>query len=308
MIHLEILKSLGCLPDLTDDRDYILKDIIMGAPSIPKTFSLKKEQSEVKEQGARGTCTAFATTALVEFFNYQEDLSEEYLFKRIKEIDVKDYGHTGYGAYLRSACKAITQYGTCHEDDAPYDKKASEDSWQDFKITEEMEDMAGFFRTESYASIGNREIGVKLGMITSNAPVLSGIMLYENYKQARGTGFLPLPSGKEIGGHALLIVGYTDSHWIAKNSWGKDWGDDGYLLIPFKYPLFSSWSFVDVDNKYLKDDIKKEILIRKCSEYAKASFKKALDKGVMTVDSEPFAELTKQDFAVFLDRLGLLDK
>lgn len=31
--------------------------------------------------------------------------------------------------------------------------------------------------------------------------------------------------------HAIVIVGYTDHYWIIKNSWGKDFGDNGYMYI-----------------------------------------------------------------------------
>ena len=36
--------------------------------------------------------------------------------------------------------------------------------------------------------------------------------------------------GKDID-HAVLLVGYTPEYWIIKNSWGSQWGADGYLYL-----------------------------------------------------------------------------
>ncbi len=42
-------------------------------------------------------------------------------------------------------------------------------------------------------------------------------------------------SGDVIGGHCVQIVGYDDAQhcWIAKNSWGKEWGENGYFRIAY---------------------------------------------------------------------------
>jgi hypothetical protein len=41
------------------------------------------------------------------------------------------------------------------------------------------------------------------------------------------------PSGQH-GYHAMLCVGYVGNYFIVKNSWGEDWGDNGYCYIPKK--------------------------------------------------------------------------
>lgn len=41
--------------------------------------------------------------------------------------------------------------------------------------------------------------------------------------------------GEEEGGHAITIVGYDDNggYWIAKNSWGTEWGEGGWFRIAY---------------------------------------------------------------------------
>jgi hypothetical protein len=40
---------------------------------------------------------------------------------------------------------------------------------------------------------------------------------------------------KDYGGHAVLLVGYDERGFLAKNSWGTGWGDGGYFRITYDY-------------------------------------------------------------------------
>lgn len=50
------------------------------------------------------------------------------------------------------------------------------------------------------------------------------------------------PKVEEVmGGHAIVVVGWGTSksgtpYWIIRNSWGEDWGDDGYFLMSRNCP------------------------------------------------------------------------
>ena len=87
---------------------------------------------------------------------------------------------------------------------------------------------------------------VKYEIHKNNYPVVFGIYDYgEGLSKAGETGyFQPNYVESEIG-HAMTIVGYDDSvnggSFLVVNSWGKDWGLDGYMWM--KYSDFKKYSY-----------------------------------------------------------------
>jgi C1A family cysteine protease len=59
-------------------------------------------------------------------------------------------------------------------------------------------------------------------------------MVYEDFKHYK-SGVYSYVSGKKLGGHAILLVGYDDKEqcFIVKNSWGPDWGENGFFRIAY---------------------------------------------------------------------------
>lgn len=49
--------------------------------------------------------------------------------------------------------------------------------------------------------------------------------------------------GKNAGGHVVCLVGYNDTQqcWILKNSWGTNWGEQGWFRLSYTADIFSSW-------------------------------------------------------------------
>jgi len=50
---------------------------------------------------------------------------------------------------------------------------------------------------------------------------------------------MPASGEKVVGGHCVLAVGYDNSTrmFIIRNSWGADWGQSGYFMMPYEYML-----------------------------------------------------------------------
>jgi len=75
--------------------------------------------------------------------------------------------------------------------------------------------------------------------LSSGYPVVVGINVYSSFEggDVAQTGNVPLPQPGEqqLGAHAVVCVGYTYDRWIMRNSWGAQWGDQGYFYLPIQY-------------------------------------------------------------------------
>jgi len=70
--------------------------------------------------------------------------------------------------------------------------------------------------------------------LTKYGPLPTAFMVYADFKHYK-SGVYSHVSGKKLGGHAVLIVGYNDDdkYFIVKNSWGDDWGENGFFRIAY---------------------------------------------------------------------------
>jgi C1A family cysteine protease len=84
------------------------------------------------------------------------------------------------------------------------------------------------------------------GCLASGYPFVFGFSVYESFEgqQVAQTGHAPMPhtGEKQIGGHAVMAVGYEDAHqwFVVRNSWGAGWGMAGYFTLPYAYLLDSN--------------------------------------------------------------------
>jgi len=70
--------------------------------------------------------------------------------------------------------------------------------------------------------------------LASRGPVCAVLHVYDDFFPLRGEVYRHLTGG-HAGYHCVEVVGYSDadSCWIAKNSWGPAWGDNGFFRIAY---------------------------------------------------------------------------
>ncbi len=236
-------RALGAVPDRYDPRDYIFEaePRFFAIGAIPAQVDLRNWASPVRDQGQQGSCTGFAITALREFLEIKHgtpspwvELSPafEYYQERQLEGSVDD---CQAGAMIRDGLKVLKNTGVCPEADDLYsDQDCPEPSSQ-------ANDDASQFRISTYHRIATLG-GLKQALAGGNGCVL-GIWVYESFESPQA-GHIPMPQPSEqrLGGHALFCCGYRDDtqydgggYLIVKNSWSTDFGDQGYVYIPYAY-------------------------------------------------------------------------
>ncbi len=92
---------------------------------------------------------------------------------------------------------------------------------------------------------------IKLALTRNPVPV--GILCFREIFYVGNNGIVPFPKNpyRPLGGHAVCLVGYSDKTQMFKfkNSWGPNWGENGYGYISYDYArnfLLDAWTATDI--------------------------------------------------------------
>jgi len=194
-------------------------------PSVD--WTMKGVVTPVKNQGQCGSCWAFSTTGSIEC-NYAistgvlNSLSEQQL------VDCSfPEGNLGCdGGEMDSAFQyVIKEGGLCSESEYPY---MAQDG-----LCKSSSCGTKYDPIKTYTDVTKKdETALEEAAVTGCVSV--AIEADQFAFQYYSSGILTGTCGTNLD-HGVLVVGYgTDSgqeYWKVKNSWGTDWGEDGYVLI-----------------------------------------------------------------------------
>jgi C1A family cysteine protease len=237
-----VTKGFGWKRGLPDIRDYKLNfrpAEIELAPEVDlRTTGLLPD---IWDQGQLGSCTAHGVSAA-----YSYDLEKQYQGDNFLPSRLYVYYNTRLiegttnedsGAYIKDAVKSLNLYGAPPETDWAYDIAQFA-----IKPAQKAYDDGALHEAIKYARVNQTVYDMK-ACLTEGTPFVIGFTVYDSFESddVSRTGDVPMPGTTEsvLGGHCVLIVGYTVRNdknvWIARNSWGTGWGDQGYFYFPEEY-------------------------------------------------------------------------
>lgn len=233
-------------PSLPDERDYIYRSD--STEVLRETVDLREWDTIVESQGLLGSCSSNALTNA-----YELTVNREYpeYFKQLSRLFIyyntrAEYGdiQKDDGIFLRDGLKSLAKFGVCSEELWPYSIKKFDD-----KPTVECYEDAKKRKILKYQKIISTYYITEV--LNHNKPVVFGMEIYDGFMDLNeriSTVNFPSRKEKSLGGHAMCMIGYDLEKrlFLAKNSFGSDWGDRGYCWIPFDYIRqegYDIWTF-----------------------------------------------------------------
>ena len=231
-------------------------------------YVVPDEKWPIRDQGARGTCVAFAMVACREYIEFSRKgdylpLSEQFLYWGAKRKDQRPHLS---GTFIRYATLACSDYGICEGKHWPYNKDVltgNETHEGDQSPSDQaLEDARSRIYTDKRAikgqDSGNAE-KLLLALQSSQHPIPISVPVFKDEGEesdnwttdvtlTSGKVLDPPPTSEVVGGHAVCVTGWIPhksellgGFFVFRNSWGKDWATNppnrprGYGIISASY-------------------------------------------------------------------------
>jgi C1A family cysteine protease len=235
----KINRCYGWLPDVPDHRDHLYATLGTQIAKLPVKTDLRPHCPPVYNQGELGSCTANAIGGAMQFERHKQKLKPEFIPSRLfiyyNERVMENSVNSDAGAQIRDGIKSIASQGDCPELEWPYEIakftcKPAPNCYRD----------AIKYKALQYQRVPQILNQMK-GCLASGYPFVFGFSVYTEFENATAakSGEINMPGPRErlLGGHAVVAVGYDDSsqRFIVRNSWGNDWGINGYFTLPYSY-------------------------------------------------------------------------
>jgi C1A family cysteine protease len=241
------IKRYGWVADTPDQRDHLYAAPVARMKMLPARIDLRRQcPSVIYDQGQLGSCTGNAIACAIQFDRLKQKRKPDFIPSRLfiyyNERDMEGTIKSDSGAQIRDGIKSVAKLGACPEPEWPYDIKkfARRPPAKCFRD-------ALKYKAVSYQRVIQTLSQMK-GCLASGFPFVFGFAVYDSFESmaVAKNGVVPMPAAteKQLGGHAVLAVGYDDKQqrFLVRNSWGKSWGMGGYFSMPYAYMTDSNLS------------------------------------------------------------------
>ena len=216
----------GWKKDPCDPRDLTFR--VSGASSVPDSYSLREHVVDILDQGSAGSCVAQSVAQAIRIATLRDGAgwalpSRLWLYAKARQKGGYSLSDDS-GCHIRDAFGAAKILGYPSEESWAYsDSRVFEaPAWKHHRLAHDQRWNDGYYRVAPSAAAIKQAV-------SSGCPVVFGTPVDKAFVEY--TGAIWTYTGPTIGGHAMCIVGYDEDGADVVNSWGSEWGQNGYVSI-----------------------------------------------------------------------------
>jgi hypothetical protein len=204
--------------------------------NIPDEVDLSSKFPRPGNQGRQSSCVGWAVSYLKTYHEFVErgwsntvqehQFSPSFIYNQIKSSPNSCEG----GSNFVDALNILRRDGIASLRDFPYDETACSAT-----PSASVKQRSREFSIADWRRVNVQdEVEIKT-QLASGFPVLIGMMVDDLFSRLTGNQIYSRPGGVGRGGHAMVVVGYSESRSAFKviNSWGTDWGANGFGWVSF---------------------------------------------------------------------------
>jgi len=218
-----------------------------GGDELPEAVDLSTDMPEIGNQGDQQSCVAWSLAYALKSYQEKKEtgkslqFSPSYIYNQIN-------GGENVPTYVTDGLELLTKQGVCLLEDMPYDAN----EWT-AKPSKEAQRHARNFRIDYWKQVDVSDVREVKAQLAAGYPIVIGANVSQEFISEGAQekeNYIWREKGTPAGGHAMVVVGYDDSKKAFKlmNSWGKEWGDNGFGWITYKlFPEVVKYGFIAKD-------------------------------------------------------------
>lgn len=226
-------RNLDARPDTVDFRDKMYVPTLVEVPTHIELDEYRRWGVPILDQGLEGACTGFGLAAVAHYLLRRRQVDPDVteisprmfyeMAKRYDEWPGEDYD----GSSARGAMKGWHKHGVCSNDLWPYDVNRPDQNLTNQRADDAVDRPLGaYFRVNHKDIVAMHSAMAEVGILYATA------LVHEGWSNVRDDGTIPNDE-KILGGHAFAIVAYNQQGFWIQNSWGDDWGFEGFAHLSY---------------------------------------------------------------------------